>query len=118
MLGFAGDNASVIMGKISGVQAKFKEISGDIFVLGYTCHSLHLCSSAACTKLLMSFEEFVRSLYNHFSNSPKTIGEFDEYQKFLLLELHKMLRPAQTRWLSLQVSLDKVLKNMDISFFF
>ncbi|GLV37963.1 hypothetical protein CBL_20394, partial [Carabus blaptoides fortunei] len=102
MIGLAADNASVMMGQKAGVQAKFKELNEDLYVLGCTCHSLHLCSSAACTKLPKSIEEFVRSLYNHFSNSPKRTEKFEEFQKFLELEPHKMLRSCQTRWLSLQ----------------
>ncbi|CAH1099060.1 unnamed protein product [Psylliodes chrysocephalus] len=113
MIGFAGDNASVMMGKKTGVQAKFRELNEDIFILGCRCHSLHLCSSAACTKLPKSVEEFVRNLYNHFSNSPRRIDEFEEYQKFLQLKPHKLLRPAQTRWLSLQISFENRKINLE-----
>lgn len=118
LIGLAADNASVMMGQKSGVRARFKELNEDIFVLGCTCHSLHLCASAACTKLPKSVEEFARNLYNHFSNSPKRIEEFDEFQKFLELKPRKMLRPCQTRWLSLQVSGPyKINLNMDNFFF-
>ncbi|XP_050298659.1 uncharacterized protein LOC126737704 [Anthonomus grandis grandis] len=109
MIGFGADNASVMMGHKAGVQAKFKEKNKDLFVLGCTCHSLHLCSSAACTKLPKSVEEFVRSLYNHFSNSAKRIADFEQFQFFIDLKPHKMLRPSQTRWLSLQAVVDRVL---------
>ncbi|VEN49117.1 unnamed protein product [Callosobruchus maculatus] len=109
MLGFAADNANVMMGLKAGVQAKFKEINKNIFVLGCTCHSLHLCSSAACMKLPKTIEEFARNLYNHFSNSPKRIGEFEGFQEFTNLKPQKMLRPSQTRWLSLQAVVDRIL---------
>lgn len=105
MLGFAGDNASVIMGVKSGIVARLKEVNKDVMVLGCICHSLHLCSSAAALKLPKSIEEFVRNIYNHFSNAPKRIKEFEEFQKFVDMKPHKMLRPCQTRWLSLQVGL-------------
>lgn len=103
IIGFAGDNAAVMMGRNSGLQALLKKVNENIFILGCTCHSLHLCSSGACKKLPKSVEEFARGLYNHFSNSPKRIEKFEEFQSFLELKPHKMLRPCQTRWLSLQV---------------
>ncbi|CAH1099391.1 unnamed protein product [Psylliodes chrysocephalus] len=74
-----------------------------IFLYWDVYATLHLGSSAACTKLPKSVEEFVRNLYNHFSNSSRRIDEFEEYQKFLQFKPHKLLRPAQTRWPSLQI---------------
>lgn len=104
MIGFAADNASVMMGNIRGVQARFREMVPHIFVLGCVCHSFHLCASAVANKLPKSIEDFARSVYNHFSNSSKRIEELAECQTFVNLKPHKMLRPSQTRWLSLQVS--------------
>lgn len=100
---FAADNASVMMGNISGVQARFKVILPNIFVMGCVCHSFHLCSSAAAKKLPRSLEDFTRSVYNYFSHSSKRSEKLEEFQKFMMLKPHKMLHPAQTRWLSLQV---------------
>ncbi|KAG5866720.1 hypothetical protein JTB14_023863 [Gonioctena quinquepunctata] len=103
MLGFAADNASTMMGRLSGIQARLRNNNEHITILGCVCHSLHLCSSAAALKLPKSVEEFVRSLYNHFSNSSKRIQEFEDFQQFVNMKPYKMLKPAQTRWLSLQV---------------
>lgn len=93
-----------MMGQKSSVRTRFQELNPDIITLGCICHSLHLCSSKATIKLPKSVEEFVRNLYNHFANSPKRTNNLEEYQKFLDLKPYKMLRPSQTRWLSLQVS--------------
>ncbi|EEZ98954.1 hypothetical protein TcasGA2_TC004808 [Tribolium castaneum] len=109
MLGFAADNASVMMGHISGIKARFHELNPNIFVLGCTCHSLHLAASAACSKIPKDLEEFVRNLYNYFSNSPKRINQLEEFQKFLDLKPFKMIRPCQTRWLSLQAVMDRII---------
>ncbi|CAG9818146.1 unnamed protein product [Phaedon cochleariae] len=48
MLGFAADNANVMMGNKTGIQALFKEEQQNMFILGCVCHSFHLASSAAC----------------------------------------------------------------------
>jgi hypothetical protein len=87
-----------------GVQARFQEINPSIFVLGCTCHSMHLCASAAACKLPKSVEEFVRNIYNHFSNSSNRAERLEEFQHFLNMKPAKMLHPSQTRWLSLQVN--------------
>lgn len=103
LIGLAADNASVMMGKLTGVQARFKQILPNIFVLGCICHSFHLCASAATKKLPKSLEDFIRDIYNYFANSSKRIERLNECQVFVNMKPHKLLHPAQTRWLSLQV---------------
>lgn len=104
LIGFAADNASVMMGKHTGVQSRFKEILPNIFILGCICHSFHLCAGAATKKLPRGLEDFIRNIYNYFSNSSKRIDQLKECQVFVQMKPSKMLHPAQTRWLSLQVS--------------
>lgn len=103
LIGFAADNASVMMGKFKGVQARLKEVNPNIFVIGCICHSISLCSSAAARKLPNEIEDFVRDVYNYLSCSSKRLMEFKEFQEYVNLKPHKILRPCQTRWLSLEV---------------
>ena len=42
MLGFAADNASVMMGSMGGLKAKLLEKVPHLFVIGCICHSLNL----------------------------------------------------------------------------
>nr|XP_023013328.1 uncharacterized protein LOC111503289 [Leptinotarsa decemlineata] len=111
MIGLAADNASVMMGKQTGVQARFRRILPNIFILGCICHSFHLCSSAASKKLPKNLEDSIREIYNYFSNSSKRIDRLKECQVFINMKPHKLLHPAQTRWLSLQAAVDRVLEN-------
>ncbi|XP_050298878.1 uncharacterized protein LOC126737852 [Anthonomus grandis grandis] len=113
LLGFASDNAAVMMGNMGGVQKLLKNILPNIFVLGCVCHSFHLCSSAASKKLPRSVEDFIQSIYNYFSHSSKLQECFQEFQVFCQLKPHKMLHPSQTRWLSLQAAVDQTLENWD-----
>lgn len=103
MVGFGADNASVMMGNKGGVQARFKETNPNLFIMGCICHSMHLCASASAEKLPKSIEEFTRAVYNHFAHSPKRMDEFKEYEEFVQIKPLKLLRPSQTRWLSLEV---------------
>lgn len=100
---FASDNANVMMGAIKGVQAKIKELAPYIYFQGCSCHSFHLCSSPAASKLPNSVEQFVRDIYSYFSHSIKRIAELRECEIFAEETRHSLLHPSQTRWLSLKV---------------
>nr|CAI5869730.1 unnamed protein product [Callosobruchus analis] len=111
VIGFAADNASVMMGQFGGVQAKLKElVNPDIFVLGCICHSLHLCASEACKKIPSEAEEFVQDIYNYICRSPKRLKVYEEFQAFIDLKPHKLLRLSQTRWLSLEAVVKRILE--------
>ncbi|KAF2889212.1 hypothetical protein ILUMI_16961 [Ignelater luminosus] len=53
---------------------------------------IHLSSSKACLKLPRNVEDFLRSVGAHF------------------MEIHKILAPAETRWLSVKACVDRVLE--------
>lgn len=103
MIGFGADNAAVMMGNRAGVKAKLMEVNPSIFVMGCTCHSLHLCASAAASKLPKSVEALCRNIFNHFSNSSQRSEALTKFQQYVNIKPPKMLHPSQTRWLSLQV---------------
>ncbi|CAH1102899.1 unnamed protein product [Psylliodes chrysocephalus] len=63
LIGFAADNAAVMMGKYNGVQA-----------------------------------------------NSRRIGEFKEFQEYVRLKPHKLLRASQTRWLSLKAAVKRTLE--------
>ncbi|VEN54244.1 unnamed protein product [Callosobruchus maculatus] len=111
VIGFAADNASFMMGQFGGVQAKLKElVNPDIFVLACICHSLHLCASEACKKIPSEAEEFVQDIYNYICRSPKRLKVYEEFQAFIDLKPHKLLRLSQTRWLSLEAVVKRILE--------
>ncbi|CAH1099559.1 unnamed protein product [Psylliodes chrysocephalus] len=109
IIGLAADNASTMMGHLSGVQKRFRDIVPHIYVQGCTCHSLHLCTSSAAKKLPNTVEQFTRDIYSYFSNSNKRQEELQECQVFFNERPHKMLYPSQTRWLSLIAVVDRIL---------
>lgn len=110
LIGFGADNASTMMGHNSGVQKKLLDFNSDLYVLGCTCHSLNLCSSFACSKLPNSLEELTKDIYSYFSHSSKRIEAFTEFQLFTNTNIHKILRLSQTRWLSLQTVVNRILE--------
>ncbi|CAG9825754.1 unnamed protein product [Phaedon cochleariae] len=77
MIGFASDNASVMVGNMNGVKTKLLNDVPDLFALGYTSHSLHLTASKACTMLPDYIEKFVKDVYGYFSHSAKRKKEVE-----------------------------------------
>ncbi|XP_018571105.1 uncharacterized protein LOC108910845 [Anoplophora glabripennis] len=110
IIGFAADNAAVMMGNFNGVQAKLKELLPNIFVIGCICHSLALCASSAANKLPKEIEDFVRNLYNYLNGSAKRLKDFKQFQDFVNIKPHKLLRLSQTRWLSLEAVVLRILE--------
>lgn len=104
VIGFGADNAAVMIGIRNGVYAKFKSELPHIFGMGCICHSIDLCSSAASATLPSTIEQFVHDVYNHFAHSAKRKHNYEKYQEMHNVVKHAILRPCDTRWLSLDVS--------------
>lgn len=71
------------------------------------------CSSYACKKLPKEIEQLVRDIYNFIGNSPKRANDFDEIQKLFYDKPLKALHPSQTRWLSLESVVNRILKKYE-----
>lgn len=110
MIGYASDTTNVMFGSHHSVVSLLKERIPNLFTMRCMCHSAHLCASHACEKLPRSVEDLVRDIYSHFAHSAKRIAQFQMFQVFTSTEPHKLLRPAQTRWLSLEMCVVRVLE--------
>lgn len=81
-----------------------------IYIQKCICHSLHLCASAACKALPRTCEDLARDIYNYFKSSCKRVNQFKQFQDFCNISPHKILRPAQTRWLSLSMVVNRIVE--------
>ncbi|KAJ8971031.1 hypothetical protein NQ317_013964 [Molorchus minor] len=70
-------------------------------VMKCICYSLHLCASEACKTFPKHCEDLARNIYSFFNYNSKRQAAFREFQDFFEVDPHKLLTPAQTRWLSL-----------------
>ena len=113
IIGFAADTTNVMFGEHNSVASRFKERIPEIFLMHCICHSAHLCASHACEKLPRTAEELLRDIYNYFCHSSKRQVEFRAVQCFVGVEPHKLLRPCQTRWLSLHACVSRVIEQWD-----
>lgn len=68
-----------------------------------------MCSKAL-EKFPRSLEEFVREISNYFSNSARHIEAFQEFKEFTQTARHRFLRICSTRWLSMQMIVNRILE--------
>ncbi|CAB4045860.1 Hypothetical predicted protein [Paramuricea clavata] len=64
-------------------------------------------------KLPKDLEDLCRDIYAHFHRSSKRQGVYKEFQSFFDVEPHKLLSPAQTRWLSFQACINRILEQYE-----
>ncbi|KAL0860507.1 hypothetical protein ABMA27_009881 [Loxostege sticticalis] len=112
-IGFCADTTAAMMGQHNSVAQLIKQNYPQVFVSKCSCHMIHLVASHACTKLSNSLEDLCRNVYNHFARSPKNSAAFKEFQSFHEVKPHKILRACQTRWLSLQACVRRILEQWD-----
>lgn len=56
----------------------------------------------------------LRSVGAHFSRSSLRQNKWKEFQDYFKVDIHKILSPATTRWLSLKACVDRVLEQYDV----
>lgn len=110
LIGFASDNASVMTGSTGGVRTLLKKDNINLFVMGCTCHSLHLCSSAAAKCLPPHLEQLTKNIYAYFAHSTERILELKEIQELCKTKVHKILKTSSTRWLALEDVVNRILE--------
>ncbi|XP_055584769.1 uncharacterized protein LOC129737633 [Uranotaenia lowii] len=117
--GFASDGASVMMGLENSVMRLLKKDCPDLIVIKCTCHSLALSASYACKKMPPYLEQLLRDIYSYVSHSPKRLSEFKTIQDIVELKPLRMLHPSQTRWLSLEAVVKRILERFsELKIFF
>lgn len=109
VLGFGSDGCNTMMGVEKSVSALFRMDCPGIVIMKCICHSINLCASEACKVLSRTCEDVAREIFNYFKNSAKRKSHFRDFQEFYNVPVLKILHPCQTRWLSLQAVVDRIL---------
>lgn len=110
MVGFSSDTTNAMAGKFHSVFTNLKTAVPGIACIKCSCHMIHLSASKACLKLPRSVEDLLRNVGSHFSRSHSRQTKYKEFQEFFQVEIHKILSPCTTRWLSLKACVDRVLE--------
>lgn len=107
VVGFASDGCNVMMGAHDSVVSQLKTTFPGITIMKCV---LSLKAIEACKNLPRKFEDLCRDVYNFFKTSCKRQAQLVAFQVFCEEEPHKILKPSQTRWLSLLMVVKRVLE--------
>ena len=109
-VGFCRDTTNAMMGCNNSVATLIQRSYPWVLIVKCSCHSIHLWALYACKKLTKTLEDLCRHVYNHFNMSAKRTAALKEFQLFSETAVHKILAPGQTRWLSLQNCVHRILE--------
>ena len=113
IVGYSSDTTNVMFGEHHSVVTLLKQDVPHVLAVKCSCHLIHLCASYACLKMSTSLEDLCRNVYSHFSRSSLRQKEFQEFQEFVEAEPHKLLGVTQTRWLSLESCVRRILEQWE-----
>ena len=113
IVGFGSDNCSSMMGEKSGFKKLLKDDIPSVFVMGCICHSMALCASHAVKVLPSYLEAFLKDVTSYFSRSSKRRRDFLAIQQAVGIVPHKMMKLAQTRWLSREKVIATIIEQYD-----
>jgi hypothetical protein len=113
IVGYSSDTTNVMFGEHNSVSQLLKSEYESVQVVKCSCHLIHLVSSYAAKMLPKSLEDLCRDIYAHFHRSSKRQDVYKEFQSFFHAEPLKLLSPAQTRWLSLQACVNRILEQFE-----
>ncbi|KAJ8958371.1 hypothetical protein NQ314_006432 [Rhamnusium bicolor] len=114
LVGFSSDTTNVMVGEYHSVFSHLKKNLPDIVCVRCSCHMVHLAASKVCLQLPRSVEDMIRNIGSHFSSSYGRQEKLKEFQEFFKTDIHKVLLPSVTRWLSVQQCTDRILEKYDV----
>lgn len=65
-----------------------------------------------------SVEDALRNIGSHFHRSYARLVKFQDLKEFFQSEIHRILGPANTRWLSLKANVDRILEQHPLKEYF
>ncbi|KZS07402.1 Uncharacterized protein APZ42_028950 [Daphnia magna] len=112
MVGLSADTCNTMFGENNSVSQRLKQEIPHLVTVKCTCHSSHLSYSKAFAMLPSIIEEFVREVPSHFSAYKKK-DTLIEFQQFCQVEIHSILIPGLTHWLTLQPCAARILEQLN-----
>ena len=74
------------------------------------CHIAALIANEACKVLP---EDLTTDIWYYFVKSPRRLRQFEEVQSFVECKPHKLLKTCQTRWLSLEACVNRLIEQYE-----
>lgn len=113
LVGMGSDGTNVMLGKRNSVLTRLKAKQPSLISFHCNCHLAALIANHACSVLPDYLEDLTISIWYYFQKSAKRQRLFKEFQQFVQCKPHKLLKAAQTRWLSLEACVQRLLEQYD-----
>ena len=112
LLSFGSDGASVMVGSRSGVATRFKDINPGVLNVHCIAHRLALATAQAGNQIayLKKVNDWLAALWKHFHYSPVRAASLREVQQIMQLDELKVVKAADTCWLSHDASVSSLLR--------
>ena len=108
--GYASDGENLMQEKNDSVLTRMKGVAPGLFVVKCYCHTFHLIAEHASKALSKTADQLIHDVYNYFKSSPNRQNSYAEFQSFLELYIQRILKPCQTRWLSVAKCVERILE--------
>ncbi|CAF3498405.1 unnamed protein product [Rotaria socialis] len=109
------DNTNTNFGHNHSVFSLIKSEVSNLFKGNCYCHILNSSVKISHHLLLVDIESSLSQLYCHFSSSSKRVAELKEYFEFVEEDYLCLLQHIEIRWLTLYISIARLLKVYDPS---
>ena len=108
-----------MLGTRNSVLTQLKEKQPGLVYFHCNCHLAALIANHASKVLPDFLEDVTIQIWYFFQKGPKLYRMFEDFQVFVDSKPHKLLKAGQTRWLSLQMCVNRLLEQYDalLSFF-
>uniref|UniRef100_UPI00358E6B22 uncharacterized protein isoform X4 n=1 Tax=Myxine glutinosa TaxID=7769 RepID=UPI00358E6B22 len=110
VIGYASDGENLMQGAKNSLLTRMEEAAPNLFVLKCYCHTFHLVAEHASKVLSKTADQLIHDVYNYFKMSPNRQKSYAEFQKFVDVDTHRILKPCQTRWLSVAQCVTRILE--------
>jgi len=108
------DNTAVNIGARNSLKSRITQRNPSIYFCGCPCHIIHNTAQKAGEAFAQScgfdVEDFAIDLYYWFDKSTKRKNDLLKYCEFCDQEYRKVIKHVSTRWLSLQLAVERSLK--------
>ena len=112
-MGLGTDGANVMLGQRNLVMSRLREKQPGLIALHCNCHIAALIANASCKELPDCLEELTTDIWYYFHKSSKRLREFENFQCFVNVKPHNLLKACQTRWLSLEACVNRLVEQYD-----
>ena len=108
------DNTSVNIGVRDSLKTRITARNSSVYFCGCPCHIIHNTAQKAAEAFTQScgfdVEEFTIDLFYWFDKSTKRKNELLSFCQFCDQEYRKVIKHVSTRWLSLELAIERSLK--------